>query len=154
MPGSPPESTTTASHRTQDPGARWELKKLGVGNPPPPGEAAFGNTQPCVYVGRAVVFAATVAVYSARGQDPPKSKAGPLQCWNILSLALGVGSHGAMHVHYRLSYMHHATRITVMLFKLFKKSIVFNLPVCLLFLLLKEKNITGVLRHTILPSPR
>ena len=104
--------------QNQDPGARSELKQLGVGVPPPPGEAAFGNTQPCVYAGWAVVFAATVAVYSARRQDPPKSKAGPLQCWNILSLGLGVGSHGAVHLeHYQLSYMRPATRITVLLFK-------------------------------------
>ena len=75
-----------------------ELKKLGLGNPPPPGEAACGKTQPCVYMGRGVVFATTVALYLARCQDPPRSKAGSLQCWNILSLVLGVGSHGAVHL--------------------------------------------------------
>lgn len=49
---------------------------------------------------------------------------------------------------------YHATDIAVMLLKLFKQSIVLNLPLCLLFLLLKEKNIIGVLRCTILPTPR
>lgn len=72
-----PAARQSSFSQNQDPGARSELKQLGVGVPPPPGAAAFGSTQPCVLAGWAVVFAATVAVCSARRQTLQSPRLGP-----------------------------------------------------------------------------
>lgn len=132
------------------PGSTLGAEEAGLGEPSSPGEAACGKTRPCVYMGHGAIFAATVALYLARCQDPPKSRQGVCSA-GTFRLLLWVWGHMEPCTYDIIDF---PMCVVEMLLKLFKKSIVFNLPVCLLFLLLKQKNITGVLRCTILPTPR